>query len=125
MGVRGTWAGVGGTGRGVGGTRAGGRRGGGGGRARGGRPGGTGRTSAPAGAAAVRRTAAPRVPSVADTALCTAISGHYDVVATARTPQDATGTGGPKGVKGSGRRLGTDRAGGRLRACGRVLHLPV
>lgn len=62
---------------------------------------------------------------MADTALCTAISGHYDVVATARTPQGATGTGGPKEVKGGGRRLGTGRAAGRLRACGRVLRFPL
>ncbi|MER7490726.1 MFS transporter [Streptomyces sp. NPDC126497] len=46
-------------------------------------------------------------------------------MATARTPQDATGTGGAKGVRGSSRRAGTGRAGGRLRAFGRALHLPV
>ncbi|MEY7980318.1 MFS transporter, partial [Streptomyces pilosus] len=46
-------------------------------------------------------------------------------MATARTPQGATGTGGAEEAKGSGRRLGTGGAGGRLRACGRVLRLPV
>ncbi len=60
-----------------------------------------------------------------DTALHTGLSGHYDVVATARTPQGATGTGGPKGVRGSGRRFGTNRARGGFRALGRALHLPV
>lgn len=63
------------------------------------------------------------VPGV--TALHTAISGHYDVVATARTPQGATGTGGPAGGKGRGRRLGSVRADGRLRAFGRALRFPV
>lgn len=50
-----------------------------------------------------------------------------NVVATARTPQDATGTGGPNGarVKGKARRLTEDRPGGRLRAAGRVLRFPV
>ncbi|MFF8099801.1 MFS transporter [Streptomyces sp. NPDC016640] len=46
-------------------------------------------------------------------------------MATARTPQDATGTGTAKGIEDSGRRAGTDRAGGRLRAFGRALHFPV
>ncbi|MEV5929710.1 MFS transporter [Streptomyces cellulosae] len=46
-------------------------------------------------------------------------------MATARTPQGATGTGGTPGGKGRGRRLGTVRAGGRLRAFGRALHFPV
>ncbi|EFE68766.1 MULTISPECIES: MFS transporter [Streptomyces] len=49
-------------------------------------------------------------------------------MATARTPQDATGTGGSKRVKGvreSGRRAGTGRADGRLRAFGRALRFPV
>ncbi|ODA75634.1 Major Facilitator Superfamily protein [Streptomyces sp. AVP053U2] len=52
-----------------------------------------------------------------------------NVVATARTPQGATGTGEADGVKGKGpqkgRRVGTGRAGGPLRALGRVLRLPV
>ncbi|CAM5557860.1 MFS family permease OS=Streptomyces griseomycini OX=66895 GN=FHS37_004368 PE=4 SV=1 [Streptomyces griseomycini] len=47
------------------------------------------------------------------------------MVATARTPQDATGTGGSRRVRASGRRVGTGRAGGRLRAFGRALHFPV
>ncbi|MEV5435044.1 MFS transporter [Streptomyces sp. NPDC052682] len=46
-------------------------------------------------------------------------------MAAARTPQGATGTGGPKGVKGSSRRSGPGRTGGPLRAIGRALHLPV
>ncbi|MET8596366.1 MFS transporter [Streptomyces althioticus] len=46
-------------------------------------------------------------------------------MATARTPQGATGTGGPAGGKGHGRRLGSVRADGRLRAFGRALRLPV
>ncbi|CAL9472179.1 MFS transporter [Streptomyces sp. DH-12] len=46
-------------------------------------------------------------------------------MATARTPQGATGTGGPAGNKERGRRLGTVRAGGRLRTFGRALHFPV
>ncbi|MFD5376400.1 MFS transporter [Streptomyces griseoincarnatus] len=46
-------------------------------------------------------------------------------MATARTPQDATGTGGPAGDKGRGRRLGSVRAGGRLSALGRALRFPV
>ncbi|MFJ9046939.1 MFS transporter [Streptomyces sp. NPDC102347] len=46
-------------------------------------------------------------------------------MATARTPQGATGTGGPLEGKGRGRRLGSVRAGGRLRAFGRALRFPV
>ncbi|EMF26922.1 MFS transporter [Streptomyces pseudogriseolus] len=46
-------------------------------------------------------------------------------MATARTPQGATGTGGPSGDKGRGRRPGSARADGRLRAFGRALHFPV
>ncbi|MFD3735824.1 MFS transporter [Streptomyces sp. NPDC058632] len=50
-------------------------------------------------------------------------------MATARTPQGATGTGEADGVKGKGprkgRRVGTGRAGGPLRALGRGLRLPV
>ncbi|MCX2925680.1 MFS transporter [Streptomyces sp. NEAU-W12] len=50
-------------------------------------------------------------------------------MATARTPQGATGTGEADGVKGKGpqkgRRVGTGRTGGPLRALGRVLRLPV
>lgn len=46
-------------------------------------------------------------------------------MATARTPQGATGTGGPQEGKGRGRRLGSVRAGGRLRAFGRALRFPV
>ena len=46
-------------------------------------------------------------------------------MATARTPQDATGAGGTPGGKGRGRRLGSVRAGGRLRAFGRALQFPV
>lgn len=53
-----------------------------------------------------------------------------NVVATARTPQGATGTGGPheaRGakVKGKGPRLTSGRPGGRLRAAGRALRFPV
>src|SRR5690606_38169497 len=52
----------------------------------------------------------------ADGALESAATGHYGVVATARTPRGATGSGGPEGVKA--------RRAGRLRAVGRALHLP-
>ncbi|MGY3202464.1 MFS family permease [Streptomyces sp. TE5632] len=50
-----------------------------------------------------------------------------NVVATSRTPQGATGTGGPNGarVKGKARRLTAGGPGGRLRAVGRVLRFPV
>ncbi|MFF5343206.1 MFS transporter [Streptomyces althioticus] len=46
-------------------------------------------------------------------------------MATARTPQGATDSGGPAGGKGRGRRLGSVRADGRLRAFGRALRFPV
>ncbi|MEV5463885.1 MFS transporter, partial [Streptomyces cellulosae] len=46
-------------------------------------------------------------------------------MAAAKTPQDATGTGGSKGVKGSSRPNGPGRRGGPLRAVGRALHFPV
>lgn len=58
-------------------------------------------------------------------ALATALSGHYDDVAAAKTPPGATGTGGSKGVKGSSRLNGPGRLGGSLRAVGRALHFPV
>ena len=58
-------------------------------------------------------------------ALPTALSGHYDVVAAAKTPPGATGTGGSKGVKGSSRPNGPGRVGGSFRAVGRALHFPV
>nr|WP_152892548.1 MFS transporter [Streptomyces adustus] len=54
-------------------------------------------------------------------ALGTALSGHYDVVAAARSPQGAAGIG---GVKGSSRGGGSGRVGGSVRAVGRALHLP-
>ncbi|GGX18372.1 MFS transporter [Streptomyces chartreusis] len=57
------------------------------------------------------------------TALPTPISGHYCVVATARSPQGATGVGGAKG--GRNRGGGTGRIGGSLRAVGRALHFPL
>lgn len=47
-------------------------------------------------------------------ALPTAFSGHYDVVAAAKTP-----------VKGSSRLSGPGRIRGSLRAVGRALHFPV
>lgn len=46
-------------------------------------------------------------------------------MATARTPDGATGTGGSERNRGHGRRPGTGRAGGRLRAVGRALRFPV
>ncbi|GGV75893.1 MFS transporter [Streptomyces massasporeus] len=58
-------------------------------------------------------------------ALPTALSGHYDVVAAAKTPPGATGTGGSKGGKGSSRLNGPGRLGGSFRAVGRALHFPV
>ncbi|MFE7646220.1 MFS transporter [Streptomyces phaeoluteigriseus] len=45
-------------------------------------------------------------------------------MATARTPQGATGTGGAKGDKGRGRVSGSGRMNGSVRAVGRALHLP-
>ncbi|MFD5265332.1 MFS transporter [Streptomyces sp. NPDC058335] len=45
-------------------------------------------------------------------------------MAAARTPQDATGTGGAKGYKGRGRVSGSGRMNGSVRAIGRALHLP-
>ncbi|MFF7448299.1 MULTISPECIES: MFS transporter [unclassified Streptomyces] len=45
-------------------------------------------------------------------------------MATAKTPQGATGTGGAKGLKASSRRTGTGRARGSFRSVGRALHLP-
>jgi MFS family permease len=49
-------------------------------------------------------------------------SGHYDVVAAARTPPGATGVG---GVKGSSRSGGSGRFRGSVRSVGRALHFPV
>ncbi|MFE9624617.1 MFS transporter [Streptomyces sp. NPDC006527] len=45
-------------------------------------------------------------------------------MATARTPQGATGTGGAKGYKGRNRVSGSGRVTGSVRAIGRALHLP-
>ncbi len=65
----------------------------------------------------------PPVPSIrAVTALATPITGHYCVVATARQPEGATGTGGPEG--GRNRRGGTGRRRGPFRTLGRALHFP-
>jgi MFS family permease len=61
-------------------------------------------------------------PIRAVTALRAPLSGHYDVVAAARTPEGATGVGGTKGKSRAG---GSGRTGGPLRALGRALHFPV
>ncbi len=59
-------------------------------------------------------------------ALLAAVSGHYDGVAAARTPQETTGLGEPEGLKGSSSRgSGSGRFGGPVRAVWRALRLPV
>src|SRR5690606_23642056 len=72
---------------------------------------------------AARRACAGRPAGAA--ALSPAFSGHYGVVATAKSPHGATGIGGAKGTKGNGRRVGTGRTGGGARAFGRALRFPV
>lgn len=59
-------------------------------------------------------------------ALLAAVSGHYDGVAAARTPQETAGLGEPEGLNGSSSRgSGSGRFGGSVRAVGRALRRPV